>query len=132
MTDLECLDLLYDCSQAMKEAPFSNWCEYVGNNKTQAENEAEFDLKLLDAYWQLKRLVKPQLTWDDLPNYLDKEVKVKLNNEVLDMIVNKDCFGDIYVQLYKEKEDGVCVDLLSDFFKNKELFNNLHLEIIKR
>ena len=131
MTDLECLDLLYDCSEAMRELPFSNWCEYVGNNKTPAENEAELDLKLLSAYWQLKRLIRPYLTWDDLEQYTNKEVKVKLNNEVLNMIINKDCFGEIYVKLYKEREDGICVDLLSDFFKNKELFNNLHLELVK-
>ena len=54
-----------------------------------------------------------------------------MNDTELSLIIQIDCLNDIYVQLYKEKEDGNCVNLLSDFFRNKELFNNLRLELLE-
>lgn len=76
--------------------------------------------------------VKHYLKWEDLEKFKDKDsVKVKMNDTELSLIIQIDCLNDIYVQLYKEKEDGNCVNLLSDFFRNKELFNNLRLELLE-
>ena len=75
---------------------------------------------------------KQYLKWEDLEKFKDKDsVKVKMNDTELSLIIQIDCLNDIYVQLYKEKEDGNCVNLLSDFFRNKELFNNLRLELLE-
>lgn len=75
---------------------------------------------------------KHYLKWEDLEKFKDKDsVKVKMNDTELSLIIQIDCLNDIYVQLYKEKEDGNCVNLLSDFFRNKELFNNLRLELLE-
>ena len=75
---------------------------------------------------------KQYLKWEDLEKFKDKDsVKVKMNGTELSLIIQIDCLNDIYVQLYKEKEDGNCVNLLSDFFRNKELFNNLRLELLE-
>lgn len=79
-------------------------------------------------------VIKPKkyLKWEDLEKFKDKDsVKVKMNDTELSLIIQIDCLNDIYVQLYKEKEDGNCVNLLSDFFRNKELFNNLRLELLE-
>lgn len=79
-----------------------------------------------------EKLNKKYLKWEDLEKFKDKDsVKVKMNDTELSLIIQIDCLNDIYVQLYKEKEDGNCVNLLSDFFRNKELFNNLRLELLE-
>ena len=91
--------------------------------------------KLLDTIEQaLLKAQEPKqyLKWKDLEKFKDKDsVKVKMNDTELSLIIQIDCLNDIYVQLYKEKEDGNCVNLLSDFFRNKELFNNLRLELLE-
>lgn len=75
---------------------------------------------------------KHYLKWEDLEKFKDKDsVKVKMNDTELSLIIQIDCLNDIYVQLYKEKEDGNCVNLLSDFFRDKELFNDLRLELLE-
>ena len=79
-----------------------------------------------------EKLNKQYLKWEDLEKFKDKDsVKVKMNDTELSLIIQIDCLNDIYVQLYKEKEDGNCINLLSDFFRNKELFNNLRLELLE-
>lgn len=71
--------------------------------------------------------------WNDLPSLEDKDcVKVKLNNIEYELVIHRDCLNDIYVQLYRENTEGRCINLLSDFFNDKEAFNNLRLELITR
>lgn len=69
--------------------------------------------------------------WNDLPSLENRDcVKVKLNDIEYELVIHRDCLDDIYVQLYRETDEGKCINLLSDFFRDKIAFNNLRLELV--
>lgn len=71
--------------------------------------------------------------WNDLPYLEDRDcVKVKLNDIEYELVIHRDCLNGIYVQLYRETDEGRCINLLSDFFTDKIAFNNLRLELVTK
>ena len=69
--------------------------------------------------------------WDDLPSLENRDcVKVKLNGIEYELVIRRDCLNDIYVQLYRETDEGRCINLLSDFFSDEVAFNNLRLKLV--
>lgn len=70
--------------------------------------------------------------WNDLPSLENRDcVKVKLNGLEYELVIQRDCLNDIYVQLYRELDNGQCSNLLSEFFRDEVSFNNLRLELIE-
>lgn len=117
-----------------------NWDKYIEDIKVIRESLKDFEatMEVYSSPGPLDNKYSPTsvsniLGWDDLPSLENRDcVKVKLNDIEYELVIQRDCLDDIYVQLYRETDEGKCINLLSDFFRDKVSFNNLRLELVTK
>ena len=115
-----------------------NWDKYIEAIKVIRERLKDFEatMEVYSSPGPLDNEYSPTsvsiiIGWDDLPSLENRDcVNVKLNDIEYELVIHRDCLGDIYVQLYRETDEGKCINLLSDFFRDKIAFNNLRLELV--
>ena len=86
----------------------------------------------LEVYFKPKKYLTYKEAMKLNPN---KTYKVKLNSNIYDLDISKDCFDDKYFMLSYNKPIDNChnryTELTPDFCDDEQFFNDLHLELVE-